>query len=104
MAKPVLAARVGDVPLILGDTGYLVDPSSPDQIADRIREIFSDYDAALVQGQRARDRCIAQYSLTAMQTALVEVLASIGVSGPNSTLASGPVSSQSSVTSILHKG
>jgi glycosyltransferase involved in cell wall biosynthesis len=109
LAKPVIAARVGDVPLILGDTGYLVDPSSPAQIADRIREIFGDYDAALAQGRRARDRCIEQYSLAAMQTALVEVLASIGVSSPcpeseSAASTSGSISGQSSVTSVLHKG
>jgi glycosyltransferase involved in cell wall biosynthesis len=108
LAKPVLAARVGDVPLILGDTGYLVDPSSPAQIADRIREIFGDYDAALAQGRRARDRCIEHYSLAAMQTALVEVLASIGVLSPSlepaSAALSGPSSGQPSVTSVLHKG
>ncbi len=104
LAKPIIASRVGDVPRILGDTGYLVDPSSPEQIADRIREIFGNYDAALAQGHRARSRCVEHYSLAAMQTALVEVFASIGVSGPVSSPISGPISGQPSVTSVLHKG
>lgn len=29
MAKPILATRVGDIPEIVGDTGILVDSSSP---------------------------------------------------------------------------
>lgn len=40
MAKPVLATRVGDVPEILGGTGYLVELSCPNQIAEKIQWMF----------------------------------------------------------------
>ena len=43
MAKPILATRVGDIPDILGDTGYLVDSSCPEQIAEQIEFIFQNF-------------------------------------------------------------
>ena len=39
MAKPILATRVGDIPHILGDTGYLVAPDSPQQLAEAIESV-----------------------------------------------------------------
>jgi glycosyltransferase involved in cell wall biosynthesis len=74
MAKPVLSTRVGDIPEILGDTGYLVAPSSPDQIAEQIQLIFNDLDAANERGKRARARCVEKYSLQAMASTLNSVI------------------------------
>ncbi len=70
MAKPIIATRVGDIPEILGDTGYLVDPSSPEQIAEQIKLIFNDENAANIKGQQARERCVKYYSIDAMATIL----------------------------------
>lgn len=66
MAKPILASRVGDIPEILGGTGFLVDPESPAQIAAQLNEIFQDWSAAQARGIQARDRCLAHYSVKAM--------------------------------------
>ena len=77
MAKPVLATRVGDIPTILGDTGYLVDPESPDQIAEQLRLIFQDLDAANQRGRRARERCMANYSIESMAVCLQKILGDI---------------------------
>ncbi|EDZ93941.1 glycosyl transferase group 1 [Limnospira maxima CS-328] len=74
MAKPVLAARVGDIPEILGDTGYLVDPSSPEQIADTLQLIFSDLEAANNRALKARERCKEFYSIEAMANVLSGVI------------------------------
>nr|WP_318732157.1 glycosyltransferase family 4 protein [Roseofilum sp. Belize Diploria] len=70
MSKPVLASNVGDLPEILGGTGYLVDPESPDQIADRIESIFKDLDLANEQGQKSRKRCMENYNIEAMSKEL----------------------------------
>ncbi|NJO79054.1 MAG: glycosyltransferase family 4 protein [Cyanobacteria bacterium RM1_2_2] len=77
MAKPVLASRVGDIPAILGDTGYLVEPGEPEQIAAQIRQIFANPAAAAQQGIRARNRCIEQCSIEAMAASLATVMASL---------------------------
>ncbi|WP_199245192.1 glycosyltransferase family 4 protein [[Phormidium] sp. ETS-05] len=74
MAKPVLSTRVGDIPEILGDTGYLVAPSSPAQIAAQISLIFADLEAAAQKGNRARARCVKYYSLEAMATPIASAI------------------------------
>lgn len=75
MAKPVLATRVGDVPEILGGTGYLVAPSSPEQIAEKIQWIFQNLDEANELGLKARERCVAYYSIEAIAAKLSEIIA-----------------------------
>jgi glycosyltransferase involved in cell wall biosynthesis len=74
MAKPVLATRVGDIPEILGETGYLVDPASPEQIAEKIQLIFQNFDEAQKLGNLARKRCIQYYSIDAMAAILSKVI------------------------------
>ena len=74
MAKPILATTVGDIPHIVGETGYLVEPDSPAQLAEAIERIFSHPQEARLKGQQARARCIEQYSLEAMAPRLEQVL------------------------------
>lgn len=74
MAKPILATTVGDIPHIVGETGYLVEPDSPAQLAEAIERIFSQPQEARLKGQQARARCIEQYSLEAMAPRLEQVL------------------------------
>jgi glycosyltransferase involved in cell wall biosynthesis len=75
MAKPVLSTRVGDIPEILGENGYLVDPACPEQIAAQIELIFQNLDAAKERGLKARERCVEKYSIGAMASALKLVIA-----------------------------
>jgi glycosyltransferase involved in cell wall biosynthesis len=74
MAKPILATRVGDIPQILADTGYLVEPNSPEQIARSIELIFADLDTANAKGIAARKRCIQNYSLDVMAKILAHII------------------------------
>jgi glycosyltransferase involved in cell wall biosynthesis len=77
MAKPVIASRVGDIPEILGGTGYLVDPSSPEQLATQIQWVFDHFDQAIARGQKARDRCIKHYSIDSMASILSTLIAGL---------------------------
>ncbi|MBK4729557.1 glycosyltransferase family 4 protein [Oxynema sp. CENA135] len=77
MAKPVLATRVGDIPEILGDTGYLVDPHAPQQLARAIETIFEDFAAAANRAGRSRERCVKLYSFEAMSTILFNLFAEL---------------------------
>lgn len=63
MAKPIIATTVGDIPEILGDSGYLVEPSSPDQLARTLENILQDPQTALQRGKQARARFLRNYSL-----------------------------------------
>ena len=80
MAKPIIATRVGDIPEILSDGGYLVAPKSPPQIAQQIAHIFQDLEAANRVGRRARDRCIEHYSTQSMAKRLAALLNEINIS------------------------
>ncbi|UKO99781.1 glycosyltransferase family 4 protein [Nostoc sp. UHCC 0870] len=77
MAKPVLSTHVGDITEILADTGYLVDPASPAQIAQKIQLIFQDLNLANERGQQARERCVEKYSLEAMASTLQSLIAQL---------------------------
>jgi glycosyltransferase involved in cell wall biosynthesis len=77
MAKPVLSTHVGDITEILADTGYLVDPESPSQIAEKIQLIFENLDLANERGEKARARCVEKYSLQAMASTLESLIAQL---------------------------
>ncbi|MEM8610924.1 MAG: glycosyltransferase family 4 protein [Cyanobacteria bacterium P01_H01_bin.105] len=70
MAKPILSTRVGDIPEILGNTGYLVAPHAPDQLAQMLQTILDNPEQAAMRGRLARERCIEHYSVSAMAETL----------------------------------
>jgi glycosyltransferase involved in cell wall biosynthesis len=81
MAKPVLSTRVGDIPEILGDTGYLVEPSCPEQIVKQIRLIFENLESANQRGIKARQRCVEQYSIEVMASRLAPLITNLQTPG-----------------------
>ncbi len=74
MAKPVLATLVGDIPNILADTGFLVEPDSPVKIAEKIDWIFNNWSIAEAKGLEARHRCITYYSIDSMAIILEQII------------------------------
>lgn len=70
MAKPILSTTVGDIPKILGDTGYLVAPHAPEQLAEMLQTILNNPEQAASRGRLARERCIQHYSVNAMAETL----------------------------------
>jgi len=74
MAKPVLSTRVGDIPEILGETGYLVEPANPAQIAEKIQLILQNLELANERGKKSRERCIEKYSIGAMASLVNSVI------------------------------
>jgi len=77
MAKPVLSTTVGDIPEILGDTGYLVEPDSPHEIAEQIELIFDNLESAKERGRKARKRCVEKYSVEAMKPILESAISRV---------------------------
>lgn len=74
MAKPILTTYVGDIPDIVGDTAYLVEPGSPDAIAKTITRIFQKPEEARSKGEKARLRCIKYLSIEKISQSLVNIL------------------------------
>ncbi len=74
MAKPIIATEVGDIPAILGDTGYLVPPQNPDKIAEQIQLILANEEEAKNKGELARKRCVENYSIDNVANTLEQVI------------------------------
>ena len=74
MGKLVLTTRVGDIPEIIGDCGYMVAPSNPDQLAEALDTILKDPRQALERGRLARERFISCYGLKAVGAVLSDVI------------------------------
>jgi len=66
--KPVVATKVGGNSEIVlnADTGFLVDPESPESISDRIVRLLQDKVQAVHMGDRGRDRVHGNFSFRAM--------------------------------------
>lgn len=74
MARPILATSVGDIPEILGGTGFLTQPADPQGIATEIQTIFANVAEAEQKAQQARLRCQKYYSLDAMANLLAAAI------------------------------
>ena len=70
MAKPIIATRVSDIPEVLNNCGYLVDPNKPSQLADAIKYILNHSDEARVKGAAARARCRQKYDIHNLESGL----------------------------------
>jgi glycosyltransferase involved in cell wall biosynthesis len=77
MAKPILTTRVGDLPEIVGDGAFLVEPSSPAALAAELEWIFAHPEEARRRGALARRRCLERYSLPAVGAILAGVIAGV---------------------------
>lgn len=61
---PVVVGASGGAPetVVDGETGYVIDPRSPQQVATRICSLLADPAEAAAMGRRGRDRVTRQYS------------------------------------------
>lgn len=62
MERPVIATRVGGIPEVIDDgtTGLLCPPHQPDQLADRIDQLFEEYDLEAM-GEAARKKVLTEF-------------------------------------------
>lgn len=73
MAKPIIATNVSDLPEILEHCGWIVEPDSPEQLAETIRYILDNPEDAEEISKKARQKCIDKYSWDAMEKILVGI-------------------------------
>ena len=73
MAKPIIATNVSDLPEILDGCGWIVEPESPEQLAETIQYVLCNPDEAEETGWKARQKCIEKYSWAAMERILTRV-------------------------------
>jgi glycosyltransferase involved in cell wall biosynthesis len=73
MAKPIIATQVSDLPEILKDCGWLVEPDDPKKLSKMIECVLTNQSEAESKGMRARERCIAHYSWNAIESKLAQI-------------------------------
>lgn len=61
-ARPVVSTRVGGVPELVGDTGFLVDVDDADALAASVLKVLADPAMAFRLGQCARRRVVPSFS------------------------------------------
>lgn len=68
MGKPVIFTRLGPGPEVIvdGETGWLCNPYEPRDIANKILDVFSNFDSALKVGKQARDMVIQNFDIKKM--------------------------------------
>lgn len=73
---PVVGTDVGGIPELIqhGETGLLVPPSAPEQLAGAIREQLEHPDRAVAMAEAAARRARSQRSLTVMGNAVLGIL------------------------------
>jgi glycosyltransferase involved in cell wall biosynthesis len=77
MARPIVASAVSDLPEVLEGCARLVPPGDADALAEAIAELLADPEAAGELGRRARERCLAHYTLEQVGAKLSEVVQSV---------------------------
>jgi glycosyltransferase involved in cell wall biosynthesis len=76
---PAVATDVGDAKLIVGDTGLVVPPGSPDALAAAIRTLAAESPAARAErGSRARARIVENFAIGNAIERYVELYESLG--------------------------
>jgi len=70
MAKPIITTIVSELPEILGDCGWLVEPGQPNELAKAISYVLDHPEEAKDKGEQARKRCKAFYSYDAIEELL----------------------------------
>ena len=74
MAKPIVSTTVSDIPEVLQEVGYVVEPGNVGQMADMVEYILSHMDEAKTRGQNARRRCIELYDIKVMGEKLAALI------------------------------
>jgi len=77
MAKPIVATRVSDIPEVLGDCGYLIDPDRPKQLASAINSILDNPQEAQRKGASARRRCQEFYDIKILEDGLLKMFETV---------------------------
>ncbi len=74
MAKPIISTRISDMPEILRDCGFIIDPDNPKDLLEKIDYILTNPDKAKEIGQQAREKCVQTYSLKVVGERLVNYI------------------------------
>jgi glycosyltransferase involved in cell wall biosynthesis len=94
MRKPVVATRVGGIPEVVvnGETGYLVAPACPAEMADRLLELLGNSGLRSRMGAAGRRRVEEEFSLERWVRSMLNVYSELGPWGGSDPRATEQVS------------
>lgn len=72
--KPIVASAISDLPIALEGCGRLTPPGDVQALAEAIAELLRHPEESLEMGRRARERCLAVYTLAETSRLLEEVV------------------------------
>lgn len=72
--KPIVASAVSDLPIALEGCGRLTPPGDVQALAEAITELLRNPEGSQEMGRRARERCLAVYTLAESSRLLEEVV------------------------------
>ena len=75
LGRPVIASRLGSLEEMInhGETGFLFDPGSPEDLAEKITSLLQDKEKTQLMGSRARDFIKNVHSIHAHMTSLKKI-------------------------------
>jgi glycosyltransferase involved in cell wall biosynthesis len=74
MRKPIVATDVSDLSTVLDGCGLVVEPDAPEALRKAISRLLEDQSLRETLGERARKRCVAEYSHEAVAPRLASVV------------------------------
>lgn len=74
MQKTIISTQVGDIPNILEDCAILIPPGNSKALANSIRWSINNPEKSKLLAQKARIKCVKEYSWEAMEKILVPIL------------------------------
>jgi len=77
MGKPIISTKISDIPDILGNCGFLAEPDNPLSLAEKIEYVLTNPNEATEVGNKARDKCIQEYSLKVVGKRLTNYIKTI---------------------------
>jgi len=70
MGKPIITTNVSDLAQILKDCGIVIEPGNIKLLAEKIKFVFYNPEVAKDLGEKARKKCIKEYSFLTVQKQL----------------------------------
>jgi len=73
MEKPIIGTKVSEIPDILDNCGWVVQPNNPEKLKEAIMYVFDHPIEARERGKKARKKCMKDYSWGAMENKLIMI-------------------------------
>ena len=81
MSKPILATTVSDLPQVLQGCAELVQPGDAAALKTALRYIVKHPEKARVWGERARARCLEEFSMSRVAEKLLALIKGLAPRG-----------------------